>query len=257
VSELTLTPPTAAKAAATDPAPWRFWSTLAWGVAELVAYNLIQFVVLLGLLMWWRLHPTVPAVDLKTLGSNAVVVSILTLASVPTALLVIVLAVKLARSRLVDYLALKRVDGETLVFALACTIAYGAAVEILTWLSGRPLVAPFTADLYRTTRETGSWALMLAAVVIAAPVGEELLFRGFLMRGWSASRLGARGAVVLSATIWAVLHVQYDWPMIAEIFGLGLLFGYLRLRSGSTLTTIVTHAVYSAIAIVQAAVLVV
>ena len=257
MSELTLTPPIAAKAAATDPAPWRFWATLAWGIAELVAYYLVQFVVLLGLLIWWRTHPTVPAVDPKTLGSNAVVLSIVTLASVPLALLVIVLAVKLARWRLVDYLAFKPVDIETLVFALACTIAYGSAVEVLTYLSGRPLVVPFVADLYRTTRETGSWALMLAAVVIAAPIGEELLFRGFLLRGWSASRLGAPGAVVLTAAIWAVIHVQYDWPMIAEIFGLGLLFGYLRLRSGSTVTTIVSHAAYSAIAIVQAAVLVV
>ena len=44
--------------------------------------------------------------------------------------------------------------------------------------------------------------------------------------------------------------------MIAEIFGLGLLFGYLRLHSGSTVTTIVTHAIYGAIAVVQAAILV-
>jgi len=254
VSHLTVPPP--ADAVAREPAPWRFWGTLAWGVAAFAAFYLIQFAALLLLVIWWHADPTAPTADLKTLGSNAIVLSVLTLAAAPATLLVVALAVKLARSRFVDYLALKPVDIETLVFALACTIAYGSAVEILTYLLGRPLVEPFVADIYRSTRASGSWVLMLAAVVIAAPVLEELLFRGFFMRGWSASRLGVPGAVILTSLIWAGMHVQYDWYTVVEIFGLGLLFGYLRLRSGSTLTTVATHAVYSAIAIVQAAILV-
>jgi membrane protease YdiL (CAAX protease family) len=258
MSELTLTPPSPSTtdALAPQPAPWRFWGTLAWGIAAVVAFLLMQFVVLLGLLIWWHADPTAPTADLKGLGSNAVVLSICTFGSVPAELLVVALAVRLARFRFVDYLALKPVDGRTLLFALACTIAYGAALEILTYVSGRPLLVPFVVDLYRSTRETGAWAPMLAAVVVAAPIAEELLFRGFLLRGWSASRLGVRGAVVLTSAIWALMHVQYDWYTIGEIFGLGLVFGYLRLRSGSTLPTILAHAVYSGIGLLQTAILI-
>jgi membrane protease YdiL (CAAX protease family) len=53
--------------------------------------------------------------------------------------------------------------------------------------------------------------------------------------------------------IWAAIHVQYDWFAMTEIFGLGLMFGYLRLRSGSTVTTILMHGVFSAIAVAVAA----
>jgi hypothetical protein len=35
--------------------------------------------------------------------------------------------------------------------------------------------------------------------------------------------------------------VQYDWFFLAQVFGLGLLFGWLRWRSGSTLLTIMLH----------------
>jgi len=79
-----------------------------------------------------------------------------------------------------------------------------------------------------------------------------------------ASRiLLAVGAVALTSAIWAGLHVQYawiiigrnDWIAIGQFFGLGLLFGYLRVRSGSTLTTILLHAAYSAGTLIQAAIL--
>src|SRR5262249_37161973 len=107
VSDLTVTPPADTLA---QPAPWRFWGTLAWGVAAFVVFYLIQFAALLVLVIWWHADPTAPTADLKTLGSNAIVLSVLTLASVPATLLVVALAVKLARSRFVDYLALKPVD---------------------------------------------------------------------------------------------------------------------------------------------------
>jgi len=73
---------------------------------------------------------------------------------------------------------------------------------------------------------------------VSAGFGEELAMRGALQ-----PRLG----LVLTALLFAALHVQYSWTGMLTIvlFGLGL--GFVRLRS-STTTAIVIHAIYDMIA---------
>jgi hypothetical protein len=41
--------------------------------------------------------------------------------------------------------------------------------------------------------------------------------------------------------LWALLHVQYAWVLMVQIFVIGLVLGWIRWRSGSTLLTIVLH----------------
>jgi membrane protease YdiL (CAAX protease family) len=68
-------------------------------------------------------------------------------------------------------------------------------------------------------------------------VVEETLFRGALV-----PRLG----VVVTAVLFAALHTQYAVTFATlEVFVLGLGLGWLRLRSGSTLPCMVTHAGYN------------
>src|SRR6266481_3122443 len=83
--------------------------------------------------------------------------------------------------------------------------------------------------------------LMIFAFCVAAPVSEELLARGFLYRGWSETFVQVPGAIVLSSLVWTTMHMQYERYFFGEIFSLGLWFGYLRYRGGSTWLTIVLH----------------
>jgi membrane protease YdiL (CAAX protease family) len=46
---------------------------------------------------------------------------------------------------------------------------------------------------------------------------------------------------LLSSALWAAMHVQYDGYYVCEVFLIGLIFGYLRHRSGSTCLTVITH----------------
>ena len=103
----------------------------------------------------------------------------------------------------------------------------------------------------RTARDSGLLWLLLLGFCIGAPITEEFLFRGFVFRGWSATFLGAHGAIVLSALLFALIHQQYDWFYIAGIMMVGLLFGYLRYLSGSTWLTVITHAFYNLLALLQ------
>ena len=48
-------------------------------------------------------------------------------------------------------------------------------------------------------------------------------------------------AVAVISLAWALLHIQYDWLGTAQIFLLGLMLGWFRWASGSTLLTIGMH----------------
>jgi membrane protease YdiL (CAAX protease family) len=90
--------------------------------------------------------------------------------------------------------------------------------------------------------------LLWFAVVLVAPVTEELFVRGFLFQGVVRSRLGPVGAIVLSSLAWAVMHTQYDLFGIGTIVLGGLLLGYARLRSQSLYVPIAMHIVQNIVA---------
>ncbi|MFI5370346.1 MAG: CPBP family intramembrane glutamic endopeptidase [Candidatus Eisenbacteria bacterium] len=73
---------------------------------------------------------------------------------------------------------------------------------------------------------------------VSAGFGEELSMRGALQ-----PRLG----LVLTAVLFAALHVQYSWTGMCTIVLFGLALGLVRMRS-STTTAIAIHAIYDMIA---------
>ncbi len=120
--------------------------------------------------------------------------------------------------------------------------------HLIEYVLGRPFVTEFQV---RAFRSADSVALLLMAIVIAAPVFEELLFRGFIFRGMAHSRLGPLGAVVLCSALWSVMHVQYAPVEMVMIFSGGLLLGYARWQTGSTYVPIALHALWNLIAGVE------
>jgi membrane protease YdiL (CAAX protease family) len=62
------------------------------------------------------------------------------------------------------------------------------------------------------------------------------LFRGLIQE----PRDGLPGIVAI-ALVWSLLHSQYDWFDTGLVFVLGIIFGYARLYSGSTLLAIGLH----------------
>ena len=87
-----------------------------------------------------------------------------------------------------------------------------------------------------------AWLAMILLVVLA-PLSEELLFRGFAYAGLAPSMIGPVGAIVLTSAVWAVIHVQYAWPLIVQIFIFGVVFGIVRWRSGSLWPPIIAHGI--------------
>lgn len=98
--------------------------------------------------------------------------------------------------------------------------------------------------------QSGNSLLVTGAVlllIIGAPLGEELFFRGFLLMSWK-SALGVRKAVFLTALLFAVLHfylVQFIPVLIAGIF-LGLVF----IRTENIAIPIIAHAFVNSMVLV-------
>jgi CAAX protease family protein len=87
--------------------------------------------------------------------------------------------------------------------------------------------------------------LYLLVICIGAPVSEELLFRGFIFSGLAKSRLRFVGTAVVTAVLWTALHANYSAFGLIEVFGIGLYFSWLLVRTGSLWVTIFCHAVYN------------
>ena len=89
-------------------------------------------------------------------------------------------------------------------------------------------------------------AAMVIAIVIAAPIVEELLFRGMLQNAL-AKYVPIWGAILLSSFLFALVHGQpYAIP---GLMSLSLAFGYLYHRTGSLRTNIVLHMANNAFAL--------
>uniref|UniRef100_UPI004056AF57 CPBP family intramembrane glutamic endopeptidase n=1 Tax=Acetatifactor sp. TaxID=1872090 RepID=UPI004056AF57 len=80
------------------------------------------------------------------------------------------------------------------------------------------------------------------AQVVAAPVVEEVIFRGLML---SRLRKGMPTivAVLITSVIFGLIHGQILW--MAYTFVLGLIFAAVAIKTNSILSTILLHAVFN------------
>jgi len=217
---------------------WGYWATFGWA---LLAFVVGQFVAL-AIIVWLR----VGNLDaLLSVPFDGALVTLFILIANPLMIAVVALAVRIARAPQSEYLALKvpaRRDVWTGLVGLVVLIALG---DGLLYVSGRDLVTPFQLQSLTTAASQGWLPALLIGAIIFAPAGEEIIFRGFLFRGWARSPQAVVPAVVVISLLWAALHVQYDWAGILQIFVIGLFLGWIRRRSGSTLLTFILHALFN------------
>jgi membrane protease YdiL (CAAX protease family) len=90
-----------------------------------------------------------------------------------------------------------------------------------------------------TTSAAALWSAL--AVGVSVPIWEELLFRGFLYRGFSESRLDAVGAILLTGVTWGLLHAWKGPVGMAETALVGVGLGWLRVYTGSTFAPLASH----------------
>ena len=146
--------------------------------------------------------------------------------------------------RPVPFLALRLPPAGTLFAAIGAAFAgfffAGALNAINRWIVG-----PEIADRYDVTglfdaRSPAEAAFLVFGIALLAPIGEELVFRGYLQRVLGA-RLGAGRAVVITAALFAAIHLNP--ASLLALFGLGVIFALLRVWTGSIWPAVIAHAI--------------
>jgi len=155
------------------------------------------------------------------------------------------------------------------VSQLAFGVLVAAPIVVLTVVFGGLLAAFFEVtppSLLPVPSTLGEWLLDVAIVVVVAPAGEELFFRGFAQTAWSRD-LGGRAALVRSALFFAMIHAfsttgtdlseALRLVVVATVARLPVAFtlGWVFARTGSIAAPIGLHAAFNGLSLIIAAVI--
>jgi uncharacterized protein len=220
---------------------WGLWATLGFAI---LAFVLGQAMGIAALTMVKNFDPT-------RVDYDGTAVAVYTLVGNPVEIITLVLATRLSGSDALAYLGLDIPRRRDIAIAAAGLMAVILAADGMTLALGKEVVPAFQLELHRTAQAEGTLPWLWLAILVAAPVGEELLFRGFMFRGFVHEPRDALPAILVLALIWSLLHVQYDWFGTAQVFLIGVLFGFVRWRSGSTTLVILLHMLLNLESVVE------
>ena len=225
-----------------DVRAWGFWATSVWFGAAVVTNLAVSILCGLGYAAWSVLtHPSA-AIDWDSPTSQYLAMAL----SMTAGALLLMYAGRRAGPSAFGYLGLTPPSVRHVLAGLGLLVAFGLFSAGFFHLF--PAYDP-SSDIIREYQAIMGAPAMLAlfwiTLVVTAPVCEEIIFRGFLMRGWSESRIGAIGAIMLSSLVFTAIHLQYNLPTLVTVFVLSLVLGVMRWRSGSTTLTIMLHMAWN------------
>lgn len=229
------------------PQPWGYVPTLGFALMAFIAGTIVAVVALVAMTP----GALQPGFDIGGLMKDARAIAVTTIATNITVVGLIVALSYKTGWQAADYLALTWPPRREVAVALASLAVALPLLDGLAYVAGQPIVPDFQTDLYRSAQSTGAMLLLWIAIVVAAPVAEEIVFRGFIFRGWVRSSRAAIPAILALTALFAVIHVQYNWFGIFQVFCLGLLLAWIRWRSGSTLMPMALHVIANLYAMIQ------
>lgn len=223
-------PPPIPPIVAPAPRPLGVWRALAWfGLASIAAVVLpVGCMIAVGMLF--------PLPEWHDDTKNHLIFAGAFAGFIP----IIVIACRRSGWRAIDYLALTRPRGPFVrLGALAFVVTLAVSLAVV-WFG------PESDDA--SPESVVGLVILLIAYIVVAPVGEEIAFRGYLLRALADSRVGPVGAILVTALVWTSLHVDKSWLGMADTLFAGLVWGWLRWRTQSTLTTIAVHVLTNLVA---------
>jgi membrane protease YdiL (CAAX protease family) len=226
-------------------------ATVGWGLLVTAVFIFLQGLVVAGFVAVKAAQDPHAGMDsmIKGLGVNGFVIAVATFMTTPLCIgLIAVLIRRRKGPSIKSYLGLRAIAPRTMLLWLGTVTLFALISDLFTRLLGRPLIPDFMADAYATA----SYApLFWVAIVVAAPLFEEVFFRGFLFEGFQHAQPGPQGAVLLTAFAWTILHVQYGVYELSTILILGILFGLARLKTRSIYPSLAMHSLFNLLAMVQ------
>ncbi|MCH8342572.1 MAG: CPBP family intramembrane metalloprotease [Planctomycetes bacterium] len=139
--------------------------------------------------------------------------------------------------------------GALLVFWPMVMCASYAAGYLVEHLGDEPVdpIAHETLNLLLSSPVDGWFFVMVALVVIAAPLLEEVMYRGILQRVMVQVGMGRWPAIIATSVIFALMHLDVaQWHAVAAIFVLSVGFGWVYEKTGRLAAAVTMHALFNA-----------
>ena len=150
------------------------------------------------------------------------------------------------------YRKLRRGTGRMFHFSLRgfnpMLILWGFVMVLLTGVVIEPVLELFPDAFLKMIDKMGmhgGWSILM--LVVLAPVMEEVLFRGILLESVRSKHSAGR-AIVVSALMFGVIHLIPQ--QVVNAFAIGLILGYIYVRTESLWPVIIIHALNNAMAYV-------
>ena len=86
------------------------------------------------------------------------------------------------------------------------------------------------------------------AVVVMAPIGEEVVFRGFLQKFLEEYWRDITRAVLITSLFFAMIHFNPYWTI--QIYLLGVILGFLSWKTKSVIPSIILHGINNGMAFI-------
>ncbi|MFO0973810.1 MAG: CPBP family intramembrane glutamic endopeptidase [Phycisphaerae bacterium] len=97
----------------------------------------------------------------------------------------------------------------------------------------------------------GALPLLVISAVLAAPISEELLFRGLILNLLHRATGSAWWAIALSGLLFGLVHAP-QWETVAPLAFFGVVLGYTYARTRSLTFAVLLHALFNARTIASA-----
>jgi membrane protease YdiL (CAAX protease family)/uncharacterized RDD family membrane protein YckC len=223
-----------AKASPFADVTWTPWVALGGVLAALLAALILAIPVL-------AIDPNVGTDEGSAAGNIvAQAIQVLTLIAVPLA----IASKRGDRRALLDPLRRLGVRGfrpSALGWMALAVVAYLIVASIFY-----ALLKPEQEDI---ALEFGGIFFQILLIVIAAPISEELCFRGFLYGGLR-TRLPVIASALLCGLVFGALHAPTGLEAVPQLAALGVIFALLYEKTGSIVPGMILHAINNALALI-------
>lgn len=139
--------------------------------------------------------------------------------------------------------------GALLLFWPLVQCTAGVSAYLVQRISGEPVehIAHDTLSLILKS-PPGAWlAVMSALVVIAAPLLEEVMYRGILQSTMRGVGLGRWTAIVITSAVFALMHVGVArWHALAALLVLSIGLGWIYEKTGRLEAAMSMHVLFNA-----------
>lgn len=117
-----------------------------------------------------------------------------------------------------------------------------------SWMLDKEIQAKQLTETFLKTNSIGGLAVNLILVSLIPAIGEELLFRGLFLKLFKRITASSHWAVIISAFIFAAIHMQF-YGFLPRFF-LGLVLGYSFLITQNLWMPIFIHLLNNAASVV-------